>query len=589
MREVTTKKNKRRVAWIFVTISLLLLAVSIKLGYLMIIQQDDLTARATSQQTRDSAIEAKRGTIYDRNGKELATTSKCYTIYARPGQINNAMKASEVKVMIMDIASATNLDYETIEEKLSQESTLVTLAKYLTKEQAQEVKKLKYKGIEISESTKRYYPLGNFASQLLGSVNDDNHGRTGLELEYDNYLSGTAGRWVIETDINGNELAEGPSRYYEAKDGYNVVLTIDEAIQYYVEKALNKGMEDTKAKKIECLVMDPKTGEILASAITPGYDPNYPMTPQNLSEKEQAEFDEMDNTKKTEYLSQMWRNPLVSDTYEPGSTFKLITSSSALEEKTINLTETFRCGGYYRVAGWALHCWGHMDHGVQTIKQAVGNSCNPVLAQVAERMGSKTFRKYIDLYGISEKTGIDYPGESNSILNSQFGPVEICTMGYGHGISITPIQLITAVSAIGNDGVLLKPHFLKALTDQDGKVVQSIEPEIVRQVISHDTAEEMKDIMEYVVSEAGGKNARVKGYRIGGKTGTAYKAANGGYVDDFYSSFIGMAPIDDPKVTVLVIVDSPKGSYYGSAVAAPIAKDIFESILRYMNIPSVED
>ena len=589
MREVTTKKNKRRVAWIFVTISLLLLAVSIKLGYLMIIQQDDLTARATSQQTRDSAIEAKRGTIYDRNGKELATTSKCYTIYARPGQINNAMKASEVKVMIMDIASATNLDYETIEEKLSQESTLVTLAKYLTKEQAQEVKKLKYKGIEISESTKRYYPLGNFASQLLGSVNDDNHGRTGLELEYDNYLSGTAGRWVIETDINGNELAEGPSRYYEAKDGYNVVLTIDEAIQYYVEKALNKGMEDTKAKKIECLVMDPKTGEILASAITPGYDPNYPMTPQNLSEKEQAEFDEMDNTKKTEYLSQMWRNPLVSDTYEPGSTFKLITSSSALEEKTINLTETFRCGGYYRVAGWALHCWGHMDHGVQTIKEAVGNSCNPVLAQVAERMGSKTFRKYIDLYGISEKTGIDYPGESNSILNSQFGPVEICTMGYGHGISITPIQLITAVSAIGNDGVLLKPHFLKALTDQDGKVVQSIEPEIVRQVISHDTAEEMKDIMEYVVSEAGGKNARVKGYRIGGKTGTAYKAANGGYVDDFYSSFIGMAPIDDPKVTVLVIVDSPKGSYYGSAVAAPIAKDIFESILRYMNIPSVED
>lgn len=589
MREVTTKKNKRRVAWIFVIISLLLLAVSIRLGYWMIIQQDDLTARATSQQTRDSAIEAKRGTIYDRNGKELATTSKCYTIYARPGQINNAMKASEVKVMIMDIASATNLDYETIEEKLSQESTLVTLAKYLTKEQAQEVKKLKYKGIEISESTKRYYPLGNFASQLLGSVNDDNHGRTGLELEYDNYLSGTAGRWVIETDINGNGLAEGPSRYYEAKDGYNVVLTIDEAIQYYVEKALNKGMEDTKAKKIECLVMDPKTGEILASAITPGYDPNYPMTPQNLSEKEQAEFDEMDNTKKTEYLSQMWRNPLVSDTYEPGSTFKLITSSSALEEKTINLTETFRCGGYYRVAGWALHCWGHMDHGVQTIKQAVGNSCNPVLAQVAERMGSKTFRKYIDLYGISEKTGIDYPGESNSILNSQFGPVEICTMGYGHGISITPIQLITAVSAIGNDGVLLRPHFLKALTDQDGKVVQSIEPEIVRQVISHDTAEEMKDIMEYVVSEAGGKNARVKGYRIGGKTGTAYKAANGGYVDDFYSSFIGMAPIDDPKVTVLVIVDSPKGSYYGSAVAAPIAKDIFESILRYMNIPSMED
>lgn len=589
MRAVTTKKNKRRVAWIFIAISVLLIAMSFRLGYWMIIKQDDLTARATSQQTKDASIEAKRGTIYDRNGKELATSSKCYTLYARPGQINNQMSASEVKVMVNDLASATNVDAETIEDRLLQEKTLVTLAKYLTKEQAHEVKNLKYKGLEISESTKRYYPLGNFASQLLGSVNDDNHGRTGLELEYDNYLSGVAGRWVIETDINGNELADGPSRYYEAKDGYNVVLTIDEAIQYYVEKALEKGMEDTGAKKIECLVMDPKTAEILACAITPGYDPNYPMVPQNLDEKEQAEFDEMDNTKKTEYLSKMWRNPLISDTYEPGSTFKLITSSSAIEEKTITLKEKFNCGGYYRVAGWALHCWGHMNHGVQTIKEAVGNSCNPVLAQVAQRMGAKTFKKYIDLYGISEKTGVDYPGESNSILNSQLGPVEICTMGYGHGISITPIQLITAVSAIGNDGVLLKPHFLKALTDREGKIVESVEPEIIRQVISHDTAEEMKDIMEYVVSEAGGKNARIKGYRIGGKTGTAYKAANGGYVDDFYSSFIGMAPIDDPKVTVLVIVDSPKGSYYGSAVAAPIAKDIFEKVLRYMNIPKAEE
>ena len=585
----TSQKQKRRAAWIFVIISALLLVLSMRLGYWMILQQDDLTARATSQQTRDAVIEAKRGTIYDRNGKELATTSKCYTVYARPKLVMNNYTGSELKVLEMDIASITNVNYEDVEKRLQQENALVTVAKYLTKEQAQAVRKLKYQGIEIAEGTKRYYPLGNFASQLLGSVNDENHGRTGIELQYDNYLSGTAGRWVIETDIQGNELAEGASRYYEAQDGLNVILTIDEAIQYYVEKALSEGMISTGAKKIECIAMDPKTGEILASCVTPGFDPNDPMTPQNLSEKKQKEFDEMDNTGKTEYLSKMWRNPLVSDTYEPGSTFKLITSSSALEERTISLGDSFNCGGYYRVAGWTLHCWGHMNHGWQTIKEAVGNSCNPVLAQVARKMGPKTFKKYIDLYGISEKTGIDYPGESNSILNQTIGPVECATMGYGHGISITPIQLITAVSAIGNDGVLLKPHYVKALTDQDGKVVKTFEPEIVRQVISKDTADTMLDIMEYVVSDAGGKNAKIKGYRIGGKTGTAYKAANGGYVEDFYSSFIGMAPINDPQIALLVVVDSPKGSYYGSAVAAPIAKAIFENVLRYMNVPKAEE
>ena len=341
-------------------------------------------------------------------------------------------------------------------------------------------------------------------------------------------------------------------------------------------------MEKTGAKRIMCLIMDPETGDILASAVTPGFDPNNATVPTD--EKMAEEYEKAKN--KSEVLSKMWRNPIVSDTYEPGSTFKLITASSAIEEKAITTTETFSCNSRVTIAGVTLHCWSNRNHGVQTIKEAVGNSCNPVLAKVATKMGKTTFYKYLDLYGITEKTGVDYPGEAGSIVQSleNVGPVELATIGYGQGISVTPIQLLTAVNAIGNDGVLLQPRYVKALTDSDGKVVEEYEPVIVRKVLSSKTASEMRDIMEYVVSEGGGGNAKITGYRIGGKTGTANKVENGKYGDNYYSSFIGMAPMDDPKVSILVIVDSPKGSYYGSIVAAPIAKSILSDVLRYMNI-----
>ena len=278
----------------------------------------------------------------------------------------------------------------------------------------------------------------------------------------------------------------------------------------------------------------------------------------------------------------------MSDTYEPGSTFKLITSSSAIEEKVINDNTTFHCSGSFTVAGVRLHCWTHGAHGTQTIRQAVGNSCNPALAKVASLMGKTRFYKYLDLYGITDKTGIDYPGESGAIVQNidNVGPVELATIGYGQGISLTPIQLLTAVNAIGNDGVLLQPRYVKALTDSEGKVVESYEPTVVRKVISSATAKKMRSIMQYVVDEGGGGNARIAGFRVGGKTGTANKidAGTGKYGKYYYSSFIGMAPMDDPKISILVVVDSPKGSYYGSMVAAPIAKDILTDALRYLNV-----
>ena len=582
MKAPVTLKHKRRIAIGFFAIAILLIALTFRVAWIQIIDAEEYTEKAILQQTTDTPVEAKRGVIYDRNGKELATSTTCYTLWVWPAQFTAGKTAAEIKEMSAEIAGIVDKDSEKIEAGVTKEQYMVALAKYLDKETADKIRALKYTGLEISAATKRNYPLGSFASHVLGSVNDDNQGRTGLELQYDEYLSGVSGRWVRNHDISGNELVEGREEYHEAKDGLNVVSTLDEAIQHYAEKAIDEGMEKTGAKRIMCLIMEPETGDILASAVTPGFDPNNATVPTD--EKIAEEYEKAKN--KTEVLSKMWRNPIVSDTYEPGSTFKLITASSAIEEKAITTTETFSCNSRITIAGVTLHCWSHRDHGTQTIREAIGNSCNPVLAKVASKMGKTTFYKYLDLYGITEKTGVDYPGEAGSIVQSleNVGPVELATIGYGQGISVTPIQLLTAVSAIGNDGVLMQPRYVKALTDSDGKVVKDYEPVTVRKVLSSKTASEMRSIMEYVVSEGGGGNAKITGYRIGGKTGTANKVENGKYGENYYSSFIGMAPMDDPKVSILVIVDSPKGSYYGSIVAAPIAKSILSDVLRYMNI-----
>lgn len=589
MRAQVTVKNRRRIAVGFAIIALLLIALVFRVAWIQIVDAEELSQKAIDQQTKDTPIEAKRGTIYDRNGKELATSTTCYTLWARPSQIKlkdgKTRPDSEIKDFANEIAELVGKEADEVYEKMTKSQALVRIAKYLDKETADKLRELTITGIELSEDTKRFYPLGNFASQVLGSVNDDNVGRTGIELQYDQYLSGISGRWVKNTDLLGNELVKGAEEYYEAQDGLNVIMTLDEAIQYYVEKALEKGMEKTKAKRIMCLVMDPKTGDILASATTPGYDPNNATDPL---EKDKAKYEKMSSEDKNKYLFSLWRNPLVSDTYEPGSTFKLITSSSAIEEKVINDNTTFNCSGSFTVAGVRLHCWTHGAHGTQNIRKAIGNSCNPALAKVASLLGKTRFYKYLDLYGITDKTGVDYPGESGAIVQNieNVGPVELATIGYGQGISVTPIQLLTAVNAIGNDGVLLQPRYVKALTDSEGKVVESYEPTVVRKVISAATAKKMRSIMQYVVDEGGGGNARIAGYRVGGKTGTANKidAGTGKYGKYYYSSFIGMAPMDDPKVSILVVVDSPKGSYYGSMVAAPIAKDILTDTLRYLNV-----
>lgn len=585
MKKVPVKMiNKKRIALGFVIIAFLMALLAFRVAWIQIVDADELTQKAIDQQTRDITVEAKRGTIYDRNGKELATSITCYTLWVRPAELAENKSSEQITEIAQTLSPIVGKEAKDIRKILVKEQALVKISQYLEKDQADEIRELNIPGLSLSEATRRYYPLGNFASQLLGSVTIDNTGRTGIELEYDQYLGGVNGRWVKNTDLVGNVLVDGSEEYYEAEDGLNVVLTIDEAIQYYAEKALAKGMGDTKADRIMCLVMNPKTGEILANAVTPGFDPNDATEP--VTEEDKEAYKEMTEEEQMSFLFKMWRNPIVSDTYEPGSTFKLITASSALEEGAITENDTFNCGTKINISGITLHCWSTHDHGVQNIKQALGNSCNPALAAVATKMGVKSFYKYIDLYGITRLTGIDYPGETNSIMYSMenVGPVELATMGYGHSISLTPIQLLTAVSSIGNDGVLVQPRYVKALTDSNGKVVKEFETKEVRKVLSKDVAERMREYMEYVVSEGSGGAAKIPGYRVGGKTGTANKVEGVKYGDYYYSSFLGMAPMDDPKVAILVVVDSPKGAYYGSLIAAPIAKSILEDTLRYMNV-----
>lgn len=582
-----TGRNKKRIIITFGIIAALLILLAFRLAWIQVVKAEEYSEIAVDQQTSDISLEAKRGSILDRNGEELATSAACYTVWVRPSQLKENYTDDEIGELSGKLALILDMDAEEVKELMKKQQALVKVAKYLNKETADKVKNLEITGLEIAENTKRYYPLGNFASQLLGSVNDDNEGRTGIEYQYDEYLSGVAGRWIKNTDINGNTLAYGEEKYYQAEDGLNVVTTVDEVLQHYAENAIANGMKETKANRIMCLVMDPENGDVLAMATNPGFDPNNATEPDTKSEK--TKYEKMSVEEQGTYLNQMWRNPIVSDTYEPGSTFKLITTSSALEEGVTSMSQTYTCNVSYTVPGTkiTLHCWSTVPHGHQTLKEAVGNSCNPVQIQLGLGLGKKRFYEYLSMFGITQKTGIDLPGEGGSQVQDKnvIGPVELATMSYGQGIAVTPIQLVSAVCAIGNDGVLMQPRVVKALTDSDGDTVKTFETKEVRKVISSKTAADMKEIMEYVVSEGGGGNAKIAGYRIGGKTGTADKPSeSGGYSSDTYSSFIGMAPMDDPQFVILVVVDSPEGIQFGSSTAAPIAKEFMENALPYLGV-----
>lgn len=590
-----SNKSKKNLILILGMVFLCMLLLCIRLGWIQIVKGDELSDKAVQQQTRDTPIEAERGVIYDTNDKELAVSVTCYTIWARPTDIRSAETKKESEQKIDDtakvISETLKMDYDEVRELVTKEQSIIRIKKGIDKETADKLREglreKKLSGIEIAEDTKRSYPLGAFAAHTLGTVTDDNTGLSGLELEYNTYLSGVAGRWINYTDTSGNRLSYGEEKYYKAEDGYSIVTTIDQVIQHYTEKAIAQVQKKTSSDRVLAIVMDPKTGDVLAMAQTPEFDLNDPKTPLDKDEKRAME--KMSDSEKVTYWNKMWRNSLISDVYEPGSTFKLLTTAIALEEDIADLDDTYHCSGSVEVAGERIHCWRSSNpHGTQNLKQAVGNSCNPVFIKLATDIGIDLFYSHLDTFGITGTTGIDFPGEGYALLQSRdsAGPVGLATIGFGQGVAVTPIQLITAVSSFGNDGKMMKPRLVKELRDANGKTVQEFEPEVVRQTVSKETAEEIRDIMEYVVAEGGGGTAAVAGYRVGGKTGTAQKmkADGSGYSDYTYSSCIAMAPMEDPQLAVLVIADSPKGVHYGSVTAAPGVKQILSDTLRYLNI-----
>lgn len=582
MSKKVKRISKKRLVFVLMLACILFLVLTFRTGYLQLIKGEWLSTKAIEQQTREIPIEPKRGTIYDRNMKELAVSVTKYTVWCKPVEVKDKKSASTQVAEILD------KEYEDIYKLVNKKNmALVKIERWIDDEKATKIREAKIPGIWVAEDNQRYYPYGNFASYVLGHTSSDSQGIAGIEMQYDKYLKGQAGKLIVSTDASGREIPRGMEQYYEPVQGKGLVLTIDEVIQHYTEKAVQKAYEVNNAKRVTVVAMDPKTGDILSLASKPDYDPNDPRTP--IYPYYQEELDKYSDKDKIQGYYKMWRNPVISDTYEPGSTFKLITSSSGLEENVIKENEKFTCTGGVTIKGQRIRCWRHYrPHGEQSFKEGVQNSCNPVFVEVGNRLGVSKLYDYIEGFGFMDKTNIDLPGEAKGILYNEknVGPVELATISFGQSISVTPIQLITAISSIANDGNRMEPRFVKAYTDNQGNVTEEIKPTKVKQVISEETSKKMMEIVESVVSQGSGKAAYIPGYRIGGKTGTAQKVIDGRYAQGKYiCSFIGIAPTDDPQIVVLAIVDEPTGvSAFGSTTAGPIVKEIMNDALPYLGV-----
>lgn len=575
--------SRKRLVIVMVLACSLFLGLIFRIGYLQLVKGEWLSTKASEQQTREIPIEAKRGTIYDTNMKELAVSVTKYTVWCKPVEVKDAKKTSEELAKILDEK------YDDIYKKVNKKNmALVKVKRWIDDDIADKITKAGLSGIWVAEDNQRYYPYGNFASYVLGHTSADSTGVAGIELKYDSVLKGTSGKLIVSTDASGKEIPQGSEQYYEPTTGNGLVLTVDEVIQHYCEKAAQKAYEENNASKVTIIAMDPKTGDIKAMVKKPDYDPNTPTKAIYPAYEELLEECKSDNEKIKAY-STMWRNTAVSDTYEPGSTFKLITSASGLEEGVVKQDDKFTCSGSVMVEGQKIKCWrSYRPHGAETFKQGVQNSCNPVFVEVGRRLGVAKMYDYIEAFGLNKKTGIDLPGEAGSIMYKEkdVGPVELATISFGQSISVTPIQLITAVCSIVNDGNRMEPRLVKAYTDNKGNITKEVDPVQVKQVISKETSAQMREIMESVVTEGGGKIAYLPGYRLGGKTGTAQKVINGSYAQGHYvCSFIGMAPADDPQIVVLAIVDEPTGvMQFGSTTAGPIIKEVMSNTLKYLGV-----
>lgn len=565
--------NRRKIWLMFLAVFFVLMFLGGRLVYLMVFCSEYYGQKAEDLHERERDIKAARGRIIDATGKILATNKSVCTISVIHSQIDEPEK------VIAALQKELGLTEEEVRKRVEKVSSIERVKTNVDKETGDRIRAYGLSGIKVDEDYKRYYPLDTMASTVLGFTGADNQGILGLEVKYDSYLQGTSGKILTLTDARGIEIENAGETRLEPVNGYDLYISMDSNIQQYCEQAAEKAYIKKQADEVSVIVMNPQNGEIMAMVNYPEFNLNEPFT---LIEEMGADGTESAD-KKQELLNRMWRNPCISDTYEPGSTFKIITAAAALEEGVVSLTDQFYCPGYKLVEDRRIRCAKTSGHGAETFETGIMNSCNPVFIELGERLGVENYYKYFKQFGLTQKTGIDLPGEAATIMHKQenIGPVELATISFGQSFQITPIQLVTTVSSIINGGTRITPHFGVEVRETDGTLVETFSYDKREEICSGETSETMQYLLEKVVSEGGGKNAKIEGYAIGGKTATSQTLPRSEH--RYISSFLGFAPADDPKVLVIAIINNPKGTYYGGLIAAPVVKEIMENILPYLD------
>lgn len=570
--------NKKKMLVVFLSALLMIFFLIARLVYLMIFDAAYYQQKAKTLHEREREIKAARGEIIDRNGKVLATNKAVCTISVIHSQITDPERVIQV------LADELGIEKEMIRKRIEKVSSREKIKTNVEKETGDRIRAYELDGVKVDEDFKRYYPYGNLASKVLGFTGGDNQGIIGLEVKYENYLKGVNGMILTTTDARGIELADTLEDRVEPVSGDTLQVSLDYNIQEYAQQAAEKVMEEKQADAVVILILNPKTGEIYACVNAPEFDLNAPFT---LPEGTDAA---LNDEEKQAMLNQMWRNRSINDTYEPGSIFKVFTASAALEEGVVKEEDTFYCPGYKLVEDRRIRCARTTGHGSETFVQGVQNSCNPVFIEVGMRLGTENFYKYFEKFGLMGKTGVDLPGEAATIMHKKenVGQVELATMSFGQSFQVTPMQMATTVCSLVNGGKRITPHFGVAVYDaESGEKEETISYGKRKRILSKETSEKMRKILETVVSEGGGKKAQIEGYRIGGKTATSQTLPRS--ANRYIGSFIGFAPADDPQVAAMAIIYNPQGIYYGGTIAAPVVRDIFDNILPYLGIEREEN
>ena len=570
--------NKKKMLVVFLSALLMIFFLIARLVYLMIFDAAYYQQKAKTLHEREREIKAARGEIIDRNGKVLATNKAVCTISVIHSQITDPERVIQV------LADELGIEKEMIRKRIEKVSSREKIKTNVEKETGDRIRAYELDGVKVDEDFKRYYPYGNLASKVLGFTGGDNQGIIGLEVKYENYLKGVNGMILTTTDARGIELADTLEDRVEPVSGDTLQVSLDYNIQEYAQQAAEKVMEEKQADAVVILILNPKTGEIYACVNVPEFDLNAPFT---LPEGTDAA---LNDEEKQAMLNQMWRNRSINDTYEPGSIFKVFTASAALEEGVVKEEDTFYCPGYKLVEDRRIRCARTTGHGSETFVQGVQNSCNPVFIEVGMRLGTENFYKYFEKFGLMGKTGVDLPGEAATIMHKKenVGQVELATMSFGQSFQVTPMQMATTVCSLVNGGKRITPHFGVAVYDaESGEKEETISYGKRKRILSKETSEKMRKILETVVSEGGGKKAQIEGYRIGGKTATSQTLPRS--ANRYIGSFIGFAPADDPQVAAMAIIYNPQGIYYGGTIAAPVVRDIFDNILPYLGIEREEN